>query len=217
LSKVFEGFNEKKLYRVAFVLAVITILYNTIEGLVSVYFGYEDKSLNLFGFGIDSFIETLSGIGIFHMITRISKLGLERRDEFERTALRITGTAFYMLSAGLTAAAILRVMNKTQPETTIWGVVISIISILSMLVLFYAKLETGKALNSAPIIADAHCTKVCIYMSVVLLAASGLYELFHLPYIDAIGTAGLVYFSFNEAKECFFKARTDEHCGCGHD
>ena len=217
MSKVFEGFDEKKLYRIAFTLAVITIGYNVIEGLVSVYFGYKDESLTLFGFGIDSFIETLSGIGIFHMITRISKLGIERRDEFERTALRITGTAFYILSSGLAVAAVLRIINKTQPETTFWGIVISIISILSMLALLYAKLETGKALKSEPIIADAHCTKVCIYMSVVLLASSGLYELFHLPYIDAIGTAGLVYFSFNEGKECFFKAKTDNHCGCGHD
>jgi divalent metal cation (Fe/Co/Zn/Cd) transporter len=217
LSPFFQKLPEQKLYRIAFALAIITIVYNIAEGLFSVYFGYEDESLTLFGFGLDSFIETLSGIGIYHMLVRITKHGKERRDEFERTALRITGTAFYILSGGLVIAAIMRILNNTQPETTFWGVIISLISIMSMFTLYYAKLETGKALKSEPIIADAHCTRVCIYMSVVLLASSGLYELFRIPYVDAIGTLGLVYFSYTEGKECFFKAKTDNHCGCGHD
>ncbi len=217
MNSFFKKLSEQKLYRIAFALAVITIVYNIAEGLFSVYFGYEDESLSLFGFGLDSFIETLSGIGIYHMLVRITKHGKDRRDEFERTALRITGTAFYILSGGLIIAAIIRILNNVQPQTTFWGVVISLISITSMFALYYAKLETGKALQSDPIIADAHCTRVCIYMSVVLLASSGLYELFHIPYVDAIGTLGLVYFSFKEGKECFYKAKTEAHCSCGHE
>jgi hypothetical protein len=46
-----------KLFRMAQWLAIATIVYNILEGLVSVYFGFEDESLALFGFGIDSFIE----------------------------------------------------------------------------------------------------------------------------------------------------------------
>ncbi len=41
--------NEKrKLYKKALILALITILYNFIEGLVSVYFGIEDETIALF-------------------------------------------------------------------------------------------------------------------------------------------------------------------------
>jgi hypothetical protein len=49
-------------------------------------------------------------------------------------------------------------------------------------------------------------------MSIILLAASGLHELTHLPYIDAAGTLGLAWFSYQEGKECFEKAASDKYC-----
>lgn len=50
--------TENKLIKTAFILAIITIVYNVIEGLVSIYFGMEDETLALLGFGVDSFVET---------------------------------------------------------------------------------------------------------------------------------------------------------------
>jgi hypothetical protein len=60
------GINKKKesLYRWAYALALVTILYNILEGLVSVYFGIEDETIALFGFGLDSFVEVISSVGI---------------------------------------------------------------------------------------------------------------------------------------------------------
>ena len=43
-----------KLYKRASLLAIITIFYNLVEGVVSVFFGVTDETLSLFGFGIDS-------------------------------------------------------------------------------------------------------------------------------------------------------------------
>jgi len=79
--------------------------------------------------------------------------------------------------------------------------------------LMLAKKRVGKKLNSKAIIADANCTKICIYMSLVLLVASVIYELTGFVYADAIGAAGLAYLSFNEGKEAFGKAKGEE-CGC---
>ncbi|AKD05850.1 membrane protein [Pontibacter korlensis] len=209
--------NKIKLYKVAFWLAVFTIVYNTVEGLVSTSLGYEDESLSLFGFGSDSFIEVISGIGIAHMVLRIQKNANSTRDSFERTALRITGVAFYSLVAGLTVTSIYNIWTGHKPETTLWGVVISIISIAVMWALVYAKEKVGRKLNSDAILADAGCTRVCIYMSVILLVASAIYELTGFPYIDSIGTLGIAYFAFKEGQECFEKAKSDKLCsskGC---
>jgi divalent metal cation (Fe/Co/Zn/Cd) transporter len=195
--------NINRLYRFAFRLAVFTIVYNIAEGLIAAWVGYEDESLTLFGFGLDSFIEALSGLGIAHMILRIRKNPDTDRTAFERTALRITGFAFYILAAGLVLTGIYNLYTGHKPQTTFWGVVISLISIVVMLLLLYGKVKAGKQLNSSAILADAECTRVCIYMSLVLLAASGVYELTGLPYIDSIGTLGLAYFYFREGKECF--------------
>jgi divalent metal cation (Fe/Co/Zn/Cd) transporter len=206
--------DNKKKYRVAFGLAVFTIVYNIIEGIISTYLGFEDESLALFGFGLDSFIEVISGLGIAHMILRIKNNPKSKRDDFERTALRITGFAFYFLVLGLVTTSVYNLWTGHKPVTTFWGIVISIISILVMWILVVWKRKVGKQLNSAPILADANCTMVCVYMSIILLASSGIYEIFGVPYIDSIGTLALSYFAFKEGKECFEKAKNDKHCCC---
>ncbi|MDV3309560.1 MAG: cation transporter [Cyclobacteriaceae bacterium] len=209
-----ERSNADKLFRVAQWLAIATIVYNILEGLVSVYFGFEDESLALFGFGIDSFIEVLSGIGIAHMVFRIKRQPEGSRNKFERTALRITGTAFYLLVAGLLVTSGYNFLTQHQPETTQVGIIISLLSIAVMWALIYGKTRVGTRLESKAILADAACTRVCVYMSVVLLISSGVFELTGFPYIDSIGALFLAYFSFKEGRECFEKARGKSHCEC---
>jgi divalent metal cation (Fe/Co/Zn/Cd) transporter len=209
-----ERSNADKLFRVAQWLAIATIVYNILEGLVSVYFGFEDESLALFGFGIDSFIEVLSGIGIAHMVFRIKRQPEGSRNKFERTALRITGTAFYLLVAGLLVTSGYNFLTQHQPETTQVGIIISLLSIAVMWALIYGKTRVGTRLESKAILADAACTRVCVYMSVVLLISSGVFELTGFPYIDSIGALFLAYFSFKEGRECFEKARGNSHCEC---
>lgn len=206
--------GDNKFYKIAFWLAVFTIVYNTAEGLVSTYLGFEGESLALFGFGSDSFIEVISGLGIAHMIIRIQRQPDSKRDSFERTALRVTGVAFYILVLGLVVSSVFNIWSGHKPVTTFWGVVIAVVSILVMWFLVVWKRRVGHRLNSDPILADANCTVVCIYMSVILLISSGIYELAGIPYIDSIGTLGLAFFAFKEGKECFEKANSDKYCGC---
>jgi divalent metal cation (Fe/Co/Zn/Cd) transporter len=197
----------KKLYQQALYLSLFTIGYNVLEGLVSMFFGYQDETLSLFGFGIDSFIEVISGLGILQMVMRIMKNAGNPVNSSEITALKITGYSFYGLSLGLFAGGIISIVQHHKPVTTFWGIVIALISIVVMLWLYISKVRTGNRLDSAPIIADAGCTKVCIYMSVVLLAASLIYELTGFEYADVIGAAGLIWFSVSEGREALEKAQ----------
>ena len=175
--------------------------------------GYTDETLSLFGFGADSFIEMMSGIGIAIMILRIMKNPNSPKGSFEITALKITGTSFYLLSAGLLAGIVINLIKQHKPETTFWGVIISLVSIAVMAWLMNAKKRVGRKLHSEPIIADANCTKICIYMSLVLLASSLVYELTGFAYADVLGAAGLIYFSVSEGREAFEKVKGKE-CGC---
>lgn len=208
--------ENKRYYALAFGLAVFTIFYNLAEGLISIFFGYTDESITLFGFGIDSFIETISGIGILHMIARIRINPTSNRDEYERTALKVTGFSFYVLVIGLCISGAYTLLKGHEPETTFYGLIIAVLSIAIMLVLVHYKTKAGKALKSEAILADAECTKVCIYMSVVLLLSSAIYYLFQFPYTDGIGAFILAYFSFKEGKECFEKAASEKYCSCDH-
>ena len=187
-------------------LALFTVIYNFAEGLISIYFGFEDETLTLFGFGIDSFIEVLSGIGILAMVIRIRQNQNAPRSQLERTALRITGASFYLLAAGLGLTSIYNLFTAHKPDTTLPGFIISVVSILAMWMLVSGKRKVGLALNSSPILADANCTMVCIYMSVVLLVSSLVYQFTGFGFVDSIGALGLIYFSVNEGKESFEKA-----------
>ncbi|MBN2117060.1 MAG: cation transporter [Anaerolineales bacterium] len=201
-----------KYWSYALWLAIFTILYNLAEGLISIFFGISDETLTLFGFGVDSFIEVMSGIGILAMVLRIRQNPETPRSQFERTALRVTGTSFYLLVAGLAITAIYNLFTAHKPETTLPGLIISIISIAVMWALVMGKRQVGRTLDSAPILADANCTMVCIYMSLVLLASSLIYELTGFGFVDSIGAAGLIYFSYNEGRESFEKAAGMEDC-----
>jgi len=206
--------TQVHLYKRAYLLSIITIFYNILEGLVATILGYKDNTLALLGFGVDSFIEVVSGAGIALMILRIWHNPDSSVSKYEITALKITGTAFYLLSGGLLAGIVINIFNQHKPETTFWGIAISLISIAVMMWLTVAKFSIGKKLNSDPIIADANCSRVCVYMSLVLLISSVLYELTGFIYADILGAAGLIYLSISEGKEAFEKSRNKNNSYC---
>jgi len=209
--------NKLKLINTAILLAFITIFYNLIEGVVSVYFGASDETLALLGFGVDSFVEVISGIGIAHLVLRMKYEKVDNRDKLEIIALRITGFSFFLLTAGLVIGGIMNIIQDVHPETTVAGIIISSISLLTMYILIKYKIKVGNELNSAAIIADANCTKTCFNLSIVLLLSSVLYEIFKINYIDVLGSLVIAYYAFKEGREAFEKARTskiDPHCNC---
>ncbi len=216
-NKNIEPTEIRQLYKIAFGLAIATIILALLEGLISTYLGYEDESLTLFGFGLGSCIEVISGLGIATMIIRIRQNEDCKRGQFEITALKITGYGFYVLVIGLASTSIYNSWYEHKPINTIPGVVIALISIALMLALIYGKTKVGKQLNSDAILADAECTKICVYMSLVLLIASGIYQLTNFAYIDSIGALGLAYFSFKEGRECFEKVKSNKFCSCKYD
>ena len=158
MTDLMQVSQQKRFYQYALWLAFFTILYNTLEGLVSVYLGVQDEALTLFGFGMDSFIEVISGIGIMAMVLRIRQNPDTPRGPFERTALRVTGLSFYLLSGGLLLTALYNLSSGHKPETTLSGTIISIISIAVMWALVAGKRNVGRTLDSAPILADATIT-----------------------------------------------------------
>ncbi|MFZ4802915.1 MAG: hypothetical protein ACOYLR_13435, partial [Chlorobium sp.] len=143
------------LLNVALLLGLVTIGYNIIEGTVSIWFGLNDDTLALLGFGVDSLVEVISGAGIVHATLRMRKSPIESRDLFERQALRITGCSFYLLAAGMVLGALLNVLQGSRPVTTVPGILVSFVSIATMWWLMSAKMKVGKALHSEAIIADA--------------------------------------------------------------
>jgi divalent metal cation (Fe/Co/Zn/Cd) transporter len=141
------------------------------------------------------------------MIRRIQRAGEGSLDAFEQRALKITGTAFYILAIGLIITGLLNLVQGHKPETTFWGIVVALVSIASMWLLIHYKVKVGSALQSQAILADAACTRTCLYLSVVLLLSSAGFELTGIGGLDAAGAVVIAGFAWREGREAFEKAR----------
>jgi divalent metal cation (Fe/Co/Zn/Cd) transporter len=94
--------------------------------------------------------------------------------------------------------------------------VVSLVSIFTMWALMHHKLKVGRALGSDAIVADARCTRACLYLSFVLLFSSAGYELLGIGGLDSIGAGGIALLSFREGREAMEKAR-GKSCACAPD
>lgn len=201
-------------YKWASALALITIVYNIVEGCFSVFLGLKGETIALFGFGLDSFVEVVSGIGIWHMVRRMKLNDPVEHDAFEKTALRVTGSAFYVLAAGLVATSAVNIYEGSRPETTFWGIVVSVVSILCMWILIHYKMKAGRRFNSRALIADAACSRACMYLSLVLLVSSIGYEVTGIGLLDSAGAVGIAVLSYREGREAFEKSKGGPVCSC---
>ncbi|HOM87919.1 MAG TPA: cation transporter [Spirochaetota bacterium] len=164
----------EQLYKKALNLSLFTIAYNIIEGIVSVVAGALAGSVALVGFGLDSFVESLSG---FIMIWRFKKHGkvTEQEEEvIENKALRYVGYTFIILSFYIAYESISKLYYKEIPSPSFIGIIIAVASIVVMPVLYYKKIKTAKAINSKSLSSDAKETLACTFLSLALLIGLGL-------------------------------------------
>ncbi len=165
-------------------LQYFTIGWNTLEGLVAVFAGALAGSISLVGFGIDSFIEVISGATL---LWRMSVDNNEaQRERNERSSLRIVGACFVVLSIYIAYESVADLLARRAPEHSIPGIVLAIVSLLVMPLLSRAKRRVGTSLASAAMHADAKQTEFCTYLSAILLGGLVLNATFGLWFADPI-------------------------------
>jgi divalent metal cation (Fe/Co/Zn/Cd) transporter len=82
--------------------------------------------------------------------------------------------------------------------------------------LIHHKTKVGTTLNSPAILADAACSRACVYLSQVLLAASLGYELTGIGTLDALGALLIAWLTWREGRGSFQKAAgMARSCSCG--
>lgn len=178
-----EKYRKKALW-----LSVATVGYNVIEGIAAVTVGIATRSSALLGFGLDSFIESLSGS------IMIWRFGKERSDEdeerVEKIAVKLVAFTFFILGAYILFDAGKQLLQHEVPEKSLFGIVVAVLSLLIMPALMLAKYRTGKQIGSKSLVADSKQTLACVFMSVTLLLGVGLNYLFGIWWADPV--AGLV-------------------------
>ena len=206
--------NQDQWRRRALWLSALTIAYNLVEGVISMAFGWADDSIALFGFGADSFIEVASALLVLWKLLDHGNLARERK------ATLGIGWLFLALATGMAGGALLQLVARHHPPTTVPGVVISALSLACMVFLWRAKRQAAQALDSATLEADAACSLACIQLSAVLFAGSLLFLLLPgLWWVDAAAALGLALLIGREGLGMVRAARSAAFtggCGCGH-
>lgn len=160
--------------RRALLLSYFTVLYNLIEGILSLLAGSFAASIALIGFGLDSFVESLSGAIVIWRFTFHGKVPGEEEEQAERKAARYIGYTFFILAIYISFESVKKLYLHEIAGPSLFGIVIAAISLIVMPVLFYLKYRLGKSIGSRSLVADSKETLVCSFLSFALLVGLGL-------------------------------------------
>ena len=188
-------------------LAYFTVAWNVLEGIIAIGAAIASGSDALLGFGLDSGVESLSGLVL------IWRLNVERRDPeragvVEHRALRLIGITFFALAAFVTYESLTTLSDGDQPETSYVGIALTVLSMIVMPILARRKEVVGKQMESRAVLADAAETRACVYLSAVVLGGLTLNAIFGWWWADPIAALGVVVFLVIEGREAL---SGDEH------
>ena len=162
--------SPERLERRARRLSYFTVGYNLLEGAASVAAGAAAGSVALVGFGLDSFVESLSGGVMIWRFRERGSIDAHARERLERRAVRLVGYTFLLLGAYVLFESARKLWTGERPEPTALGIAITVLSLVVMPALFVAKRRTATRLGSRSLAADAKQTLACTMLSVGVLA-----------------------------------------------
>lgn len=199
------------LHKRALRISYFSSAYHILEGLVSVLAGISAGSIALLGFGLDSFVESLSGFIVIWRFWKHEKISRQEEEITEKKALRLIAYTFFILSVYVLFESVKRLYYRQIPEQSLLGIIIAIISLIVMPILFYLKRKTGKSINSHSLVADSKQQLACILLSIALLIGLGLNYLYGFWQADPlIGLAIFVYL----VKEGVTTLKEERMCNC---
>jgi cation diffusion facilitator family transporter len=182
----------------ALFLSYFTVGYNILEGILSILAGSFAGSIALIGFGLDSFVESLSGSVMIWRFRKSGKMSEEEEEKVERRATRLIGYSFFILGAYVLYESGKKLYLQEIPNPSLLGIIVAIASIIVMPLLFYLKYQTGKAIGSRSLIADSKETLACVFLSIALLTGLVLNYWYDLWQADPIVGLVIVIFLIKE-------------------
>ena len=190
--------DRASLVRRARWLVGFTAAYNVAEAVASIASGVVALSVALIGFGLDSGIEVSAAVILLWRLRRD-----HLREETEHRALRAIGVTFLLLAAFVVAQASWTLYIRTEPEPSLPGIVIAVLSLSLMPPLAVMKRRIGKQIGSAAMEAESMETVVCSILSATLLVGLGANWAFGWWWADPAAALAMVPFLLYEGWEAW--------------
>ncbi len=186
-------------------LEYLTLVWNSLEALLSIIAGLLAGSIALVGFGFDSLIECSSGAVL---LWRLGGRDTERR---ERLAVRLVGVSFLVLAAYIAFDSVSSLVRGEAPHESLLGIGVAAASLVAMPLLARAKRRVARGLNSGAMQADSRQTDICAYLSAILLGGLLLNAVLSWWWADPVAALVMVPIICKEGIEAV-RGRT---CECG--
>jgi cation diffusion facilitator family transporter len=196
-----------KLYKRALLLEYFTVGYNLLEAFVSILFGSMADSIALIGFGLDSIVESLSGMVLVWRLRQHGKITAEQEEKIEKRAQTFVALTFFLLAVYVLYESLDKLFSQEIPEPSLPGIIIAIVSIIVMPLLMVQKYRIGRQINSKALIADSKETLACAFLSVALLIGLGSNYFFGFWQADPIVGLVIVLFLVREGLENWQESR----------
>ncbi len=200
-------------------LEYLTVGWNVIEGVIAVIAAIAAGSVALMGFGIDSFVESASGLVLIWRLAaegrHASALAIER---VERRAQRLVAISLFGLAAYITGDAAYSLVTGERPAPSTVGMVLTAVSLVVMWWLARAKLRAARSLGSRALESDAFQTTACWWLSVAALVGIGLNAVLSWWWADPVAAVVISLLITREGREawrgencCEVAERTEGH------
>jgi divalent metal cation (Fe/Co/Zn/Cd) transporter len=172
------------------------VAWNLIEAVVAIAAGAVASSIALIGFGLDSTVEVFSALVILWQFRGIAQ-------EREAQARKLIAVSFFVLAAYVAAQALVDLVAQHEPASSPAGIALAVASLLVMPALAMAKRDTGRRLHSHAVLADGNQTKLCAYLSAILLGGLALNATMGWWWADPVAALGIAALALNEGREAW--------------
>lgn len=186
-------------------LEYVTVGWNVIEGLVSVGAALAAGSVALLGFGVDSFVESASGLVLIWRLRaeQHGELDEEAVERVEHRAERLVAISLLLLGAYILVDAAWSLVTGDRPGASPVGIVVTALSLGVMGFLARAKRTTGQALGSRALIMDAFQTTTCLWLSATTLVGLAANALLGWWWADPVAAVVIALLVLHEALDAW--------------
>lgn len=194
--------ETERLTRKGLRLALFTVAYNVVEGVIAVTAGILAGLVSVIGFGIDSGIESIAAVLVgIRLAARLRHGQADERKE--RIALKLVAVTFFILAAYVTYEGIMSLIDGDAPESSPVSIGILVLSLIVMPFLAAMKKRVGTQLGDNLILADAAETRICVLLSISTLLGVGLYMLTGAAWLDPVAGFIIAAFAIHEGREAW--------------
>ncbi|KAI9569093.1 hypothetical protein HD554DRAFT_2095238 [Boletus coccyginus] len=174
--------SHRRLQQYAIAVSILSLFYNTAEGVVSVIFGAESSSRALVFYGLQSAVEVISDLLVTWRFIGVFKSGDEIEEtspqiiRIERIATNIIGVLLVALSIAAVGTSVSSLAARDHPSAALPSILIASTSTGFTFILYLVKRYLARALDSSALNGEALCALCCTELSAVLLIGSLIYR-----------------------------------------